>query len=127
MGSAVLSRVSLLIYILRPNLVLSYRIAPDFRGGVHLFMGNGQKRELPILFWPKTDVPENKNSGKKCCWSYLIGQHTLSPVFGQKRPGAPDYSYFAQLAPVFGHFMFLSRGLLDYWMLRRSRYVLIFL
>ena len=22
------------------------------------FMGNGQKRELPVLFWPKTDVPE---------------------------------------------------------------------
>ena len=26
-------------------------------------MGNGQKREYPVLFWPKTDVPEN-NSGK---------------------------------------------------------------
>ena len=21
-------------------------------------MGNGQKREYPVLFWPKTDVPE---------------------------------------------------------------------
>ena len=76
-------------------------------------MGNGQKREYPVLFWPKTNVPEN-NSGRECCWPYLIGQHPLSPVFGQKRPGAPGNSYFAQLPPVFGHFMFLSGGLFDY-------------
>ena len=78
-------------------------------------MGNGQKREVPVLFWPKTGVPEN-NSGRECCWPYLIGQHLLSPVFGQKkRPSAPGYiSYFAQLPPVLGHFMFLSGGLLDY-------------
>ena len=56
-----------------------------------------------MLFWPKTDVPEN-NSGRECCWPYLIGQHPLSPVFGQKRPGTPGNSYFAQLPPVFGHF-----------------------
>ena len=40
--------------------------------------GNGQKREYLVLFWPKTDVPEN-NSGRECCWPYLIGQHPLSP------------------------------------------------
>ena len=34
-GSAVPSRVSLLISILRLNLVLTYGIAPEFRGGVH--------------------------------------------------------------------------------------------
>ena len=50
-------------------------------------------------------VPEN-NSGRECCWPYLIGQHPLSPVFGQKRPGTPGNSYFAQLPPVFGHFLF---------------------
>ena len=33
-------------------------------------------------------------------------EHPLSPVFGQKRPGTPGNSYFAQLPPVFGHFMF---------------------
>ena len=75
-------------------------------------MGNGQKREYPVLFWPKTDVPEN-NSGRESCWPYLIGQPPLSPAFGQKRPGTPGNSYFAQLPPVFGHFMFLSGGLLD--------------
>ena len=35
---AVPSRVSLLISILRLNLVLTYRIPPEFRGGVHLFI-----------------------------------------------------------------------------------------
>ena len=34
-GSAVPSRVSLLISILRLNLVLTYGIPPEFRGGVH--------------------------------------------------------------------------------------------
>ena len=36
MGSAVPSCVSLLISILRLNLVLTYGIPPEFRGGVHL-------------------------------------------------------------------------------------------
>ena len=36
MGSAVSSRVSLLISILRLNIVLTYGIPPDFRGNVHL-------------------------------------------------------------------------------------------
>ena len=35
-GSAVPSRVSLLISILRLNLVLTYGIPPEFRGGVYL-------------------------------------------------------------------------------------------
>ena len=39
-GPAVPSRVSLLISILRRNLVLTYRIPPEFRGGVHLFILN---------------------------------------------------------------------------------------
>ena len=58
-----------------------------------------------MLFWPKTDVPES-NSRRECYWPYLIGQHPLSPVFGQKRPGASNYSYFAQLPPVFRHSVF---------------------
>ena len=37
-GSAVPSRVSLLIFILRLNLVLTYDIPSEFRGGVHLFI-----------------------------------------------------------------------------------------
>ena len=37
-GSAVPSHVSLLISILRLNLVLTYGIPPEFCGGVHLFI-----------------------------------------------------------------------------------------
>ena len=37
-GSAVPSRVSLLISILSLNMVLTYGIPPEFRGGVHLFI-----------------------------------------------------------------------------------------
>ena len=36
--SAVPSCVSLLISILRLNLVLTYGISPEFRGGAHLFI-----------------------------------------------------------------------------------------
>ena len=39
------SRVSLLISILRLNLVLTYAIPPEFRGGVHLFIYN---RHTPL-------------------------------------------------------------------------------
>ena len=39
-GSAVPSRVSLLIFLLRLNLVLAYGVPPEFRGGVHLFVYN---------------------------------------------------------------------------------------
>ena len=73
--------------------------------GRGFLLGNGQKRELPVLFGQKRMYPEN-NRGRECCWPYLIGQHPLSPVFGQKRPGTPGNSYFAQLPPVFGHFLF---------------------
>ena len=39
-GSTVSSSVSLLISILRLNLVLTYGVPPEFRGGVHLFIYN---------------------------------------------------------------------------------------
>ena len=45
-----------------------------------------------MLFGQKRMYPED-NSGRECCWPYLIGQHPLSPVFGQKRPGTPGNSY----------------------------------
>ena len=37
-GSAVPSRVNLLISILTLNLLLTYEVPPEFRGGVHLFI-----------------------------------------------------------------------------------------
>ena len=42
-GSAVSFRVSLLISILRLNLVLTYGIPPDFRGGVHVYIYSSTK------------------------------------------------------------------------------------
>ena len=54
------------------------------------FWGNGHKLELAVLLWSKTDVPEY-NSDREGCLPNLIGQHPFSPVFGQKRPVAPDY------------------------------------
>ena len=51
-GFAVPSRVSLLVSILKLNLVLTYGIPPEFRGGIHLFILNrrtplGQSRVYP--------------------------------------------------------------------------------
>ena len=50
------------------------RIDPIKRGSttvcwrvyLYLLKCSGQKRELLVLFWPKTGVPE-KNSGRECC------------------------------------------------------------
>ena len=50
MGSAVPSRVSLLISILRLNLVLTYGIPPDFRGGVHLFIETTTRHRASLEF-----------------------------------------------------------------------------
>ena len=44
-GSPVPSRASLLIFIFRLNIVLTYGIPPEFCGGVHLFIYN---RHTPI-------------------------------------------------------------------------------
>ena len=37
-GSAVPARVSMLISILKLNLMLTYGIPPEFRGGIHSFI-----------------------------------------------------------------------------------------
>ena len=74
--------------------------------------GQWPKTGAPVLLGQKRMYPKN-HSGRECCWPYLISQHPLSAVFGQKRPVTPGNSYFAQLPPVFDHFMFLSGGLLD--------------
>ena len=55
----------------------------------------------------------NTIAARECCGPYLIGRHSISPVCGEKRPGAPDYYYFAQLPLFFGHFVFPSGGLLE--------------
>ena len=82
-------------------------------------MGNGQKREYPVLFWPKTDVPKN-NSGRECCCPYLVGQPPLSPIFAKSDQVLPVivtllsfHPFLAILCSVFGHLMFLSGGVLE--------------
>ena len=59
-GSAVPSRISLLISILRLNLVLTYEIPPGFRGGVHctVFLKKNQNAPRPSEHPPVR--------GKKC-------------------------------------------------------------
>ena len=56
--SAVPSRVSLLISILRLNLVLTYRIPPEFRGGDHLFiLTDIRHRVSPVFIGSRNCVP----------------------------------------------------------------------
>ena len=57
-GSAVQSRVSLLISIFRLNLVLTHGIPPDFRGGVHLFIQTAiRHRVSPEFIGSRNCVP----------------------------------------------------------------------
>ena len=43
---------------------------------------NGQKRKLPVLFGQKRMYPEN-NSGRECCWPYLIGNTHYLPFLAK--------------------------------------------
>ena len=57
-GSAVPSRVSLLISILRLNLVLTQGIPPEFRGGVHLYISTAiRHRVSPEFIASRNCVP----------------------------------------------------------------------
>ena len=72
-GSAVPSRVSLLISILRLNLVLTYYgIPPEFRGGVHLFTYNrhtpsGQSRVYRVTQLRTDGVASKPQGSNECC------------------------------------------------------------
>ena len=73
----VTSRVSLLLSILRLNLVLTYEIPPKFRGGVHLFILNhhtpsGQSR----VYW----VTQLRTDSVHCRESAGIGAVDLKVV-----------------------------------------------
>ena len=62
-GSAVPSRVSLLISILRLNLVLTYWIPPEFLGGVHVFIYN---RHAPSCQTRVYRVTQLRTDGVHC-------------------------------------------------------------
>ena len=62
--------MSLLISILRLNLVLAYEIPPEFRGGVHLFILNnhtpsGQSRVYQVTQLRTDGVHCRESAGKK--------------------------------------------------------------
>ena len=76
-GSAVPSRVGLLISVLGLNLALTYEISPGFHGGVHLFILNrhtpsGQSR----LYW----VTQMRTDGVHCRESAGTGPVNLKAV-----------------------------------------------
>ena len=62
-GSAVPTCVSLLIFILRLNLVLIYGLPPEFRGGVHLFIYN---RHTPLSQSRVYRVTQLRTDGVHC-------------------------------------------------------------
>ena len=75
-GSAVPSRVSLLISILRLNLVLAYGTPPDFRGGVHLFIQcSHSTRAVPP---PRINIPRRMTrvTGPDCAGHVQFNKHT---------------------------------------------------
>ena len=73
-GSAVPSPVSLLISIPRLNLVLTYGIPPEFRGGVHLFIYN---RHTPSGQSRVYRVTQLRTDGVHCLESAGIGPVNL--------------------------------------------------
>ena len=75
-GSAVPSRVSLLISILRLNLVLTHGIPPEFRGGVHLFILN---RHTPSGQSRVYRVTQLRTDGVHCRESAGTGPVNLPP------------------------------------------------
>ena len=76
-GSAVPSRVSLLISILRLNLVLIYGIPPEFRGGVHLLIFH---RHTPSGQSRVYGVTELRTGGVHCRESAGTGPANLKVV-----------------------------------------------
>ena len=97
-GSAVPSRVSLLISILRLNLVLTYGIPPEFRGGVHLFILN---RHTPSSQSRVFRVTQLRTDGVHCRESAGTGPVNLKVVPNECCLGkAPWTKYYAPLFPT---------------------------
>ena len=97
-GSAVPSRVSLLISILSLILVLTYKIPPEFRGGVHLFIYNhhtlsGQSRVYRVT--------QLRTDGVHCRESAGTGPVNLKVVPNECRLGrSPWTNLYSPLFPT---------------------------
>ena len=90
MGSAVPSRVRLLISILWLNLVLTYGIPPEFRGGVHLWnrhTASGQSRVCRVTQLRTDGVHCRESAGtgpvnlkvvpNECCLAWQVNMDQL--------------------------------------------------
>ena len=77
-GSAAPSRVSLLISVLRRNLVLTYEISSEFRGGVNSFMI--QNRHTPSDQSQIYRVKQLRTDGVHCQRSAGTGSVNLKAV-----------------------------------------------
>ena len=80
-----------------------------------LFMGNGQKREYLVLFWPRTDVPQH-NSGRVL----LAVSDWPTPTISRFWPKTTGYSVLPVIIatllsfhPFLAILCLLSGGLLD--------------
>ena len=98
MSSAVPSCVSLLISILRLNLVLIYGIPPEFRGGVHLFIYNQHAPSgQPRVYW----FTQLRTDGVHCRESAGTGPVNLEVVPNECCLGRSTMSkYYSPLFPT---------------------------
>ena len=80
MGSAVPSRVSLLISILRLNLVLTYGIPPEFRGGVPFIYLNRHTPSVQSRVYRATQL---RTDGVHCRESAGTGQVVLKVLLNE--------------------------------------------
>ena len=94
-GSAVPSLVSLLISILRLNLVLTNGIPPEFRGGVHLFIYN---RHTPSGQSRVYRVTQMRTDGVHCRESAGTGPVNLKVIPNECSQVTMDQSIFASLS-----------------------------
>ena len=82
--SVVPSRTSLLIFILKLNLVLTYGIPPEFHGGVHLFILN---HHTPSSQSRVYRVMQLRTGGVHCRESAGTGPVSLKVVLNECRLG----------------------------------------
>ena len=88
-GSGVPSRVSLLLSIPRLNLVLTYRITPEFRGGVHLFVDNRHTPSGQSRFYRVTQL---RTDGVHCRESVGTGPVNFKLVPNERCPGRSPWT-----------------------------------
>ena len=81
---------------------------------VDFLLGNGQKRELPVVSWPETGG-QNYEGSKHSIWAHVIGQRHLPPVSGRTPTGTSRFSLHwsapTRFWPHFLHFVALHQSI----------------